>query len=284
MTGLLFLSERWRWFWFNERKGWTVLIAVAAVGAVLLTMLLWWLAALVFRWRLQFSIRSLLVLVVAVALPCSWVAVEMKKAREQAAAVEAIVGLGGIVEDHDLEVDANGRFVPPRQPSEPAWLRKVLGNRFFTEVVVVKLSKIQGTDVPLANIVGLSQLKRLSLDRTQLTDAGLEQLTRLPQLRELSLNNTQITDAGVAKLAGLPQFTTLSLDGTQVTDAGVANLAGLTRLCILSLYHTQVTDEGLEHLKGLTQLRRLVLGRTKVTDEGVAMLQEALPNCKIVHH
>ncbi len=35
MTGLLFLSEKWRWFSFNQHKGWTVLIAVGAVGVVL---------------------------------------------------------------------------------------------------------------------------------------------------------------------------------------------------------------------------------------------------------
>ena len=62
VTGLLFLSEKWRWFGFNEHKGWTVLIAVAGVGVVLLAMLLWLLVALVFRWRFQFSIRTLLVL------------------------------------------------------------------------------------------------------------------------------------------------------------------------------------------------------------------------------
>ena len=34
---------------------------------------------LIFRWRFQFSIRSLLVLTVAVAVPCSWLAVEVKE-------------------------------------------------------------------------------------------------------------------------------------------------------------------------------------------------------------
>ena len=29
---LLWLSERFQWFGFNHHKGWTVLIAVAAVG------------------------------------------------------------------------------------------------------------------------------------------------------------------------------------------------------------------------------------------------------------
>jgi hypothetical protein len=50
------------------------------VTAFLLLMLFWFAADLVFRLRFQFSIRALLVLMVAVAVPCSWLAVEMKKA------------------------------------------------------------------------------------------------------------------------------------------------------------------------------------------------------------
>ena len=103
VTGLLFLSERWRWFPFNEHKGWTVLIAVAVVGGAMLVMLGWFIATLVFRWRFQFSIRLLLVLFVAVALPCSWLAVEMKAAREQANSVGAIRMLGGRI-TYDYEV------------------------------------------------------------------------------------------------------------------------------------------------------------------------------------
>jgi hypothetical protein len=76
VEGLLWLSERYRWFSFNEKKGWTVLIGVAVVGLVMLG---WFLVSLIFRWRFQFSIRSLLVLAVAVALPFSWMAVEMKR-------------------------------------------------------------------------------------------------------------------------------------------------------------------------------------------------------------
>jgi len=35
VEGLLWLSERYRRFWFNEKKGWTVLIAVAVVGVAM---------------------------------------------------------------------------------------------------------------------------------------------------------------------------------------------------------------------------------------------------------
>ena len=44
-----------------------------------------------FRWRFQFSIRSLLVLVVVVSVPCSWLAVEIKRARVQEAALERLL-------------------------------------------------------------------------------------------------------------------------------------------------------------------------------------------------
>jgi hypothetical protein len=72
---LLFLSQLFRWL----PKGWPVLIAIASVGAVVLAMLVWLAVALVFGRRFQFSLRSLLMLVVVVALPCSWYATEVHR-------------------------------------------------------------------------------------------------------------------------------------------------------------------------------------------------------------
>ena len=63
VEGVLLLSERW------FPKGWAVLTAFAAVGVFLILMLIWFGVALVFRWRFQFSLRSLLLLTVAVAIP-----------------------------------------------------------------------------------------------------------------------------------------------------------------------------------------------------------------------
>src|SRR5580700_10559970 len=57
---LLILSERFQWLAFNQHKGLTVLIALAAVGVTILFMFMWFIAALIFRLRFQFSIRSLL--------------------------------------------------------------------------------------------------------------------------------------------------------------------------------------------------------------------------------
>ena len=103
VEGLLFLADCFRWL----PKGWPVLIAIATVGAALVLFLLWFLLSLLFRWQFQFSIRSLLVLTVAVAIPCSWLAWEMKAAREQAATVRAVEDVGGCVA-YDYEEDETG--------------------------------------------------------------------------------------------------------------------------------------------------------------------------------
>jgi hypothetical protein len=125
MQCLLWLSERFQWFRFNTYMGWTVLIDASVVGVAMLVMLLSFVVALVFRLRFQFSIRLLFLLTVSVAFACSWFAVENERARKQAEAVGAIYSVGG-------RVAWNPQLVAwgPR-PSEPAWLRGLLGDEFF---------------------------------------------------------------------------------------------------------------------------------------------------------
>jgi hypothetical protein len=297
--------------WFNEKKGWTILITVAAVGVFILAMLLWLVASFVFRRRLQFSIRSLFVLTNAVAITCSWRGVEMKKATEQREAVNEITNVGGKVE-YDWRFNAG----PLRnlQPPEPEWIRNLLGGDFFDKVVQASLKtdaqmvRLQvltqlreldlGTtdadgllvdfdtrisDAGLAHLAGLKQLKSLVFNGTQITDGGLAHLTGLNQLQELDLGIFEITDAGIAHLAGLPRLKDLILSDTQITDDGLAHLAGLTQLQSLVLDRSQITDAGLAHLAGLSQLQSLSLRGTIVTDDGVKKLQKALPNCEIDH-
>ena len=83
LEGFLLLSAWFQWFSFNQHKGYTVLIAVASVAVFFVLMFLWFLTALVFRLRFQFSILALFLLTLVVAVPCSWLATEMKAARKQ---------------------------------------------------------------------------------------------------------------------------------------------------------------------------------------------------------
>ena len=95
VEGFLWLSERFRWFAFSQHKGYAVLTAVASVGVFLVPMFLWFLLSLVFRWRFQFSGRSLAVLTLVVILPCSWLATAIKEASQQREAVASILKAGG---------------------------------------------------------------------------------------------------------------------------------------------------------------------------------------------
>ena len=68
------------------------LVLLASSCAMLLALLLWFIAALLFRWRFQFTIRSPLLLVVAVAIPCSLVGERMREAKRQEDRAKGISG------------------------------------------------------------------------------------------------------------------------------------------------------------------------------------------------
>jgi hypothetical protein len=180
VEGLLLLLKPW------FPKGWAVLIAIAVVGITMVLMLIWWLAALLFHWRFQFSLRSLLVATVVVAIPFSWLAVEMKRAREQREVVEAIRKLGGVGYFHEL-------YTPFPEMPGPVWLQKCLGTDFFADVFQVALHGTQVTDATLEHISGLTRLQFLFIDDTEVTDAGLVHLHGLRQLKILVLHHTQVT-------------------------------------------------------------------------------------------
>ena len=262
---LLFLSQRFRWL----PKGWPVLIAVASVGAFVLAMSLWLGVALVFRQKFQFSIMSLLILVVVVALPCSWMPVEMKKAREQKAAVEGIGQLDGQVTYDYASPRLDSTTMNQPEPSGWLWLRNLLEDDFFNDVVQANLS----SDAELECLKGLTQLKELHLGNSQITDAGLQHIQGLTRLELLDLTNTQATDAGLAHLEGLTTVEVLGLGNTQITDAGLPHLAGLAQLKELDLDHTRTTDEGLQLITGLSRLDALQLDGTQVTDLGLAHIK-----------
>lgn len=91
-TGLLLASERWRWFFLGQHKGYAVLAAVAVVGAVLVLIPAWMLAGLLFRRRAQFGLRTLLVLVALCAC------VQLAGGQDQAGAAAGGGGGGNLTE------------------------------------------------------------------------------------------------------------------------------------------------------------------------------------------
>ena len=83
------------------------------------------------RW-LQFSLRTLMVLVLVLGCGMGWFAYELQQAQRQRDAVEAIRNLGGIVA-YDYQVSASRlRRMPP-----PEWARRLVGDDFLANVVLV---------------------------------------------------------------------------------------------------------------------------------------------------
>jgi hypothetical protein len=230
--GLLFLSERYHWFAFSQHKGWPVLIAVAGVGVFFVLMLLWFAAALLFRWRFQFSLLSLLVLMLAVALPFGWLETEMKAAQKQRATIKTIEKLGGETYDDSSEEDLIRAVIEP--PSLP-WLHALLGDDFFMNVTWV------------------------DLHGPQLDDAMLEHLKELPQLREVWLFDASVTDAAIDRLKGVAQFQRLLLSGDNVKHVNLERIRGLTQLRSLSLHQTEVTHARMKYFEGMPQLSHVAL-------------------------
>jgi hypothetical protein len=233
VEGLLWLSDRLGWPEWH--KGYAVLAAVASVGVFLLLMLLWFIAALIFRWRFQFSIRSLLVLVVAVAVPCSWLAVEMKKAKAQREAVEA-TGAGVVYDFQFDKAGINSLWLPG-----PAWLPNLLGYDFFGNVVVAYFYfEDSDPDAKLEHLKNLPQLTRVEVDH--LTDAGLKRLRGLKQLEHLFLIG-EFTDAGLQHLEGLTQLQDLHLGSPNVTDECVRKLQKALPNCKINCPIVRSVDE-----------------------------------------
>ncbi len=225
-------------------------MAVAAVGLTLLLLFLWFVAAILFRCRFQYSLRSLFLLVLAGDMPCSWLATEMKRARRQREAVEVIADvLHGYVE-YDFRTTIPGEVNPPY----PDWLGELLGDDFLTDVTWVYLAGCDLTDGDLRHLQALGRLKQLRLDETAVTDAGLAYLRGLSHLKELDLAGTRITDAGLKNLRHLSQLQSLSLNKTGISDAGLANLGGLSELRTLMLCDTRVTDVRLGSCAASTNL------------------------------
>jgi hypothetical protein len=139
-----------------------VLIGVVVVGVAFLAMLLRLIASLLFRRRFQFGVRTLLVLTVAVAVPCSWLGMQMRKAREQREAVERMRALPVFIWcDHQ----ADDRLAAMGLPY-PALLRTFFGNDFFADVV--------GLGVP---------------HDSHVTDGEVEQLSEFIRLQKLDLES-----------------------------------------------------------------------------------------------
>ena len=284
---LLLASEQFQWFAFNERKGWTVSIAVGVVCACMLPFCLRLVVLFAWRAKCQISVVSLLLFVAVLAIPFAWLNHSLLAARRQ---TDAIVALGQCGAQLWLGPPNNCRYVdgkrfyptipcPRRECTPPAWewMRDLLGDDFFVGVAFVTVYAPSFGDRGMQHIQCLTGIHKLELGGTCVTDHGLKCLAKQRELHVLSLTYTKVTDVGLAHLGRLRSLSELCLGGTAISDAGLAELADLPALEYLDLEWTPVGDEGMHQVGRMKALKRLVLTNTRVTDAGLDRLS-ALKN------
>jgi type II secretory pathway pseudopilin PulG len=199
------------------------------------------------RRRYRFSLRTLFIGILAVALVCGWFAAKLQIARRQQQAVATIRATGA-----EVGYDYN-------QNRPPQWLTDLQGVDFFCPVITVHV-----------------------YPNTNITDADLALLKTFPNLQCLYINRSSITDAGLKNLSALTRLQFLYLDRPCISDEGLRSLQNLAQLRELDLSKTQITDGSLKQLRELKSLQMLNLRDTNVTTHGVQELKQALPGVNVV--
>ena len=164
-------------------QGLAGVIVLATLALAMLLMFLWFAAALVFGLRFQFSVRSLLALMLAVAVACGWFVTEREAAERQRAAATAVAHLRAdnvyFWAKYDFEATKNGPkgqlLKVPRPPAARRGRLVLLGRDFFADVVEAGVGDplfrpFQPEPAPLSS-----------------ADAFCEQVKTLPRLRSLSV-------------------------------------------------------------------------------------------------
>jgi hypothetical protein len=274
---LLWLSQRFGWFAFNRHKGWIVLIAVGVVIIAMVVLALAFCVSLLSRWRLQFSIRSLLIMVLVVAVPFSWLATAMRNAKIERDAAAAIRKGGGEVEyeflGHGNLITTQSRFSPI--PPGAEWFFATLEIEFFARVSKVTMH-VPITDHDIVLLDQLGDAGGLDVASYVETDDDILRLRRHSHLRglEVQVSNARVTDAGLQPLNSFSNLKVLSInDCAFITDAGIARLKELKYLDSLEL-SGQFTNKSLIILATMPNLRRLCLSDTRITDDGFARISQ----------
>ncbi|MBN1591137.1 MAG: hypothetical protein JW888_16605 [Pirellulales bacterium] len=204
------------------------------------------------RRRLQFSLRSLLLFMVALCVLFSWFPVMYHHARRESAAMAVVKRAGG-------SASGWGDVVPS------LWMRERFGDDFCWRATSVSFLDSGITDSKLVMLI--------------------PHLKRLRHLEGLGFQGTEITDEGLRTIClSLPWLSMLKLQETDISDNGMQYLLEVRRLEFLDLSGTQVTDTSIPTLSKLHDLDYLSLDKTAITDEGCRRLRRALPNCKIGHY
>jgi hypothetical protein len=140
------------------------------------------------RW-LQFSLRTMLVLLLVLGAGLGWLDHKVQQARTQRETAKAIAEAQRVTKK--FRELGGSVTIDDKSPSRP--------------VISVSFTSTSVTDAVLEHVTGLTQLQTLEVINYQVTDAGLVHLTGLTRLQTVRLLLVKVTDAGLVHVKGLNQ-------------------------------------------------------------------------------
>jgi hypothetical protein len=217
------------------------------------------------RWQ-RFSLRTTLIAVLLISLPCAWIA---RLSHEAAKRNAAIASLGAAYTRNVFTRPYFGRFrslesthlveAQLHEPSREKISRALANLTVFSELKHLNLTSSGITDDELAICNRFPELSVLKLRGTSIADAGVKHLSTLSSLRYLDLSETLITDRAAEVLADMAGLVALHMADTKITDKTANVFASKSRIQYLDVSNTTLSLEGLERLAEMPSLKRILV-------------------------
>ena len=174
------------------------------------------------RWY-QFSLRTLMIFTLVVAVACAWLGRAFHHAAEEEALIDAAQKMEGRV-----EIAYSG----------PEWIAFVYPRRLQRRVIGLSFD-LSCYDDPrddlLSCLAGFRELQWLDLGSVPIDEEGLRYVGRMDQLTRLISTNSSITEARAVQLAQLPDLQELNLSDCHIDNAAIRKLADCPHLRKLML-------------------------------------------------
>ena len=174
--------------------------------------------------RLQFSLRTLLLVVSLLAVVSAFVGGELRRANHELSVVSKLEKLGADVV-YDVKVIREGYFLTrDDEAGAPSFFKRLVG--------------IEGSDV---NCVNLNLLfVRQGQKNSKIKDDCMVDIASLNNLKVLDMRGTGITDAGLVHLYALTELELILVSGTQITDDGIRRFKEFNQDC--DVYRQPLAD------------------------------------------
>ncbi len=204
----------------------------------------------------RFSLRTMLVLVTAIACLMGWASRKIHRARAQRSSVEKLLKQGNLKLGYDWQTKDGSEPQP-----QPQWIIDKVGEEYFQEVTSVYLALHDENQIDLRPLSEFTELQTVSIDN------------RSPDV------HAQLRKDVLSPLSNLQHLTNVSLAFVNIRD--VTSLGKMHWLEKLSIYSHEVD---LTPLRNLTKLKRLRLSLDSIDDLSALKNMHSLEHLSLQCH